>query len=175
MSYVLPRPPARPRVSFLEIGSGSEGVHRFVDAMRAWKRAPEEIAHVRDVALELVSRTAAYDEAGELSSLFRFVRDGVRYVKDVVGIDTLQTPTATLERLQGDCDDKALLLASLLESIGYRSRFVVTATRPGSPFNHVHVEAWSPRALGWVPMEPSVAGFPLGRTLPSYGPALRLE
>jgi transglutaminase-like putative cysteine protease len=175
MSYHLPPSPRGQRASFIELGEGPPSIDRFVGALRAFKHAPAELARVRDVALELVRQTRAYDERGELDALFRFVRDDVRYVKDVAGIDTLQTPTATLERLQGDCDDKSLLLASLAQSIGYPSRFVVSATRKGQSYNHVYVEAWSPQLARWVALEPSVVGIPLGQALPSYEPLRRYE
>lgn len=173
MAYLLPTPPSRRQASFLQLGDGIVSVDRFVAAMRAFKSSPTELAHVRDVALDLVRDTAPYDQRGEVRAVFRFVRDSIRYVQDVVNVDTLQTPTATLDRLQGDCDDKALLLAALLECIGFATRFVVAATRPGQSYNHVYLETWVPQLGRWVPLETSVAGFPPGRALPSYEPLRR--
>lgn len=172
--YLLPQtaPPASPS-SLVQLGAGVASVDSFVAAMRAWKGNAAELTAVRDHALELVQGAPAQNEVGEVRRLFEFVRDAVRYVRDVNGVDTLQTPSATLARLQGDCDDKTLLLAALLESVGYASRFVVSATHPLGPYNHVYLETWIPRLARWVALEPSVRLAPFGRALPSFRPVRR--
>lgn len=169
--YLTLRPAPRTDTRLLELGEPPLSIDRFLAELARWKRSSRELARVRDRALELVSDAAPNGEAEELRRVFEYVRDAVRYVKDVRGIDTLQTPTATLDRLQGDCDDKTLLLAALLESIGYPTRFVVSATRPGQSYNHVYLEAYAASAGGrWVPLEPSIAAYPFGRALPSFEP-----
>ena len=82
-------------------------------------------------------------------------------------------PSVTIETRQGDCDDKSLLLASLLESIGYATRFVVSATNPRGSYNHVFVEAFVPRLGRWLPLESSIAGFPFGQALRTFEPVRR--
>jgi len=97
--------------------------------------------------------------------LYRFVRDSIRYVQDVNEIETVQEPQKTLEFGAGDCDDKATLLAALLESIGHPTRFVAIGFEPGI-FSHVYVESrigdsWvamettEPVEMGWEP-DPSL-------------------
>ncbi len=157
----------------LPLGDGAASVDAFLAAMRGWKADPAELTAVRDHALDLVAGAPAQNEVGEVRRVFEFVRDGVRYVRDVNGVDTLQTPTATLARMQGDCDDKTLLLAALLESVGYASRFAVSATNPLGPYNHVYLETWIPRLGRWVALEPSVRLAPFGRALPSFRPVRR--
>jgi len=176
--YLLPKPPAPakhspPPARLLQLGEGAASVATFVGAMRAFKRSPVELARVRGEALDLVATAPAFDELAEVRRVFQYVRDHVRYVRDVNGVDTLQTPTATLERMQGDCDDKSLLLAALLESIGYATRFVVSATNPSRGANHVYLEAWVPRVSKWIPLEPSVRRFLFGKALPSFQPVQR--
>ncbi len=90
----------------------------------------------------------------EIERLWRFVRDQIRYVRDVHGVETVQTPERTLQIGQGDCDDKATLLAAMLESIGHPARYVALAFQP-SNFSHVLVETKvgrGPRAT-WIAME----------------------
>lgn len=53
------------------------------------------------------------------------MRNRIRYCGDVWNIETLQTPETTVELGQGDCDDKAALVAALLMSIGYPVQFAV--------------------------------------------------
>lgn len=89
-----------------------------------------------------------------------WVRDQVQYVRDVRGVETLSTPALILAQRQGDCDDKSLLLATLLEAIGHPTRFV--AMDFGRRFSHVsvevrlgpqwvHLETTEPVPAGWYP------------------------
>ncbi|MES2367635.1 MAG: transglutaminase-like domain-containing protein [Pseudomonadota bacterium] len=102
-------------------------------------------------ALQLVSNLTAKDHAAEIAALNIYVRDRIRYVRDVLDCETLQTPQATMELGQGDCDDKAILLASLLMSIGYVPRFV--ALNQGHGFVHVWTQVnYSGK---WIDLEPT--------------------
>jgi hypothetical protein len=80
------------------------------------------------------------DYVSELRCLHAFVRDCVRYVRDVEGVETLQTPIQTLNVLAGDCDDKAMLFNALAGSIGFPTRFCAIGVR-GEPFSHVMAQA----------------------------------
>jgi transglutaminase-like putative cysteine protease len=170
--YVSPKAPAS-RITMLELGEGPGVIDRLVAELQRFKRDPRELAYVRGVALDIVTNLAPNDDLGEVRAVWQYVRDQVRYVRDVASVDTLQTPRATLSVLQGDCDDKAVLLASLLETIGYATRFVVSATVPGRSYNHVYVEAFVPKLGRWIPLESSIAGFPFGRALPTAEPLRR--
>lgn len=130
--------------------------------MRGLVREGKKALPVRMAALSLVKSNGQKDWYGEATDLHRFVRDQIRYVRDVVGVETLQTPDKTLEIGQGDCDDKSVLLASLLESIGHPTRFVAVGLRQPNQYEHVYVETkigpnWIPSettepvALGWEP------------------------
>lgn len=101
----------------------------------------------------------------EVRAIQEFVRDQIRYTRDVRDVETLATPDKTLEFLQGDCDDKSVLVASMLESVGHPTRFVAIGRDPNT-FEHVLVETkiggkWvtvettEPVQVGWYP-----AGFP---------------
>lgn len=92
--------------------------------------------------------------------MHEFVRDKVRYVRDIRGVETLSTPLRTLENHSGDCDDKATLASALLEAIGFRTRLTAWG-RPGR-FSHVlcevrfndkwlTVETTESVGLGWKP------------------------
>jgi len=80
------------------------------------------------------------DYRGELRCLHAFVRDHVRYVRDVEGVETLQTPVQTLNVLGGDCDDKAMLFCSLAGAIGFQTRFAAIGVRD-QPYSHVMAQA----------------------------------
>jgi transglutaminase-like putative cysteine protease len=107
---------------------------------------------VREVAGNLVRNLPQYDGMGEVRALHHFVRDSVRYTGDIAGVETLQTPKATLELGVGDCDDKSLLLAALLKAINRPARFVAIAMN-GGEFSHVLVETRAGKAGNWIPLE----------------------
>lgn len=141
------------------IASGNQGILQTAYLMRElvdkYKTNPE----IRATALELVQHLPQKDERNEIDALFRFVRDDIRYVKDIYDVETLHTPDWMLEIRQGDCDDKSLLLASLLESIGYRTEFKIAGYQ-GDDFQHVyvwvegigiscHLDPTEPERMGW--------------------------
>lgn len=95
---------------------------------------------VRALALGLVAQLRQKDRFGEIKALHQYVRDHIRYVRDVDGVETVQHPLYTMQVRQGDCDDKATLLAALLKSIGYPCEFVAVGFAPGQ-FSHVYVNA----------------------------------
>lgn len=80
------------------------------------------------------------DYVAELRCLHAFVRDHIRYVRDVYGVETLQTPIQTLNVLAGDCDDKSMIFNALAASIGFQTRFCAAGFR-GEPFSHVMAQA----------------------------------
>ena len=78
---------------------------------------------IRTLALDLVADLPQKDFKGEIIRIFDFVKNRIRYVKDIHEVETVQNPVATLRLGQGDCDDKDVLLATLLESIGHPTQF----------------------------------------------------
>jgi transglutaminase-like putative cysteine protease len=133
--------------------------------VRSSKKNPE----IRQLALSLVRRNGQKDWVGEVRDLHAFVRDRIRYVKDIRGVETLHTPEKLLEYGQGDCDDKSTLLATLLETLGHPTRFVAVGFRPGR-FDHVYVETKiGPRWIGLESTEP----WPPGKVPP--GAVTRME
>lgn len=105
------------------------------------------------------------DFEGEARRIHAFVRDQIRYVRDTDGIELLHDPATLLQIGAGDCDDKAILAASLLGSIGHPTRFVAIALEPGR-FSHV----WLQDYLGgrWVDLE-TTEPLPFGRRVPLRG------
>lgn len=134
--------------------------------VRAWKRDPS----MRELALSLTRGLPPKDWRAEADALFRFVRDRIRYVLDVSDLETLHTPDVILRQGAGDCDDKSILLATLLESIGHKTKFVAMAWDSG--FEHVSVETrigsvWvncettENVEMGWAPNPPPLDTLPV--------------
>lgn len=144
---------------------GEHGTFTTLTLMRKlvkqFKRAPA----IRGLALDLVRDVRPKDWIGEVRAVFHYVRDQIRYTKDVAGLETLQTPLVTLDDASGDCDDKSTLLASLLESVGHPTRFVAVGYSGPRSYSHVYVEtrigtrwvpldATMPHDVGWEPRPP---------------------
>lgn len=127
------------------IPNGVGGVKATLQAMRQLAEAGKSSPVIRQLALSLVQWIPEKDERAEVAALHRYVRDNIRYTRDIYGLETLHTPERLLELKQGDCDDKSILLASLLMSIGYPAEFYVLSYS-GEIFDHVIVRTELPAA-----------------------------
>jgi transglutaminase-like putative cysteine protease len=82
----------------------------------------------------------------------------VRYTRDVSGIDTYQTPQRTLAWGIGDCDCLSILLAALLESVGYPVKLRVMETKGAGTWSHILPLVGMPPTdpTRWMPLDASV-------------------
>lgn len=100
---------------------------------REWYRSAvkgftEPDDQVRRLAEKLTAGKKTRDE--KLKVLFEFVADDIRYVNFVSGEWWLPNrPQELLARRQGDCDDKAMLLITLLKASGIEATEVLVQTR----------------------------------------------
>jgi Transglutaminase-like superfamily len=151
-------PGARPGpgvVRRFSIPGGLGGVRRTLRLMVDVSSTFKTDLHVRTLAVCLVGgrivtlsngQQVRYplcrpkDYLGELRTIHAFVRDHIRYVRDVESVETLQTPIQTLNVLAGDCDDKSILFSSLAGAIGFPTRFAAIGVR-GGDFSHVMAQA----------------------------------
>lgn len=143
----LPPPPPQ---TLMALPDGPAGIKETLRIMGRLVKQGKVNPFVRQKATSLTQHLKQKDRLGELNALFQFVRDRIRYVRDINGVETLHEPQQVLLQRHGDCDDKAVLLASLAESIGIPTKFEALAFKPGV-FSHVIVRA---RPYGkWVPLE----------------------
>lgn len=162
-AYSLNRKPEKTVATLTGLGSASH-----VDTLRHMRafvheslRHPDQI--VRECALSLVANCPERRWVAEVAACHGYVRDAIRYVRDPEEFELVQSPEKTLQYRQGDCDDKATLLAALLKSLAHPTRFVAIAVgSPSAPFSHVLCESkvgdgwWSletilPVPMGWYP------------------------
>ena len=80
-----------------------------------WKKSVE----VRGIVADIVRGIPQDSPAAVADAVYQYIRSRVRYTPDVNGVETLQAPMVTLQLGIGDCDDMALLAATLLEAAGY--------------------------------------------------------
>ena len=134
----------------LSLLPGVAGTNQTLKYMGRMVRAGKKDTRLRHVAMALVAKLPPKSYRKEAQKIFIFVRDRIRYIKDITDVETLQTPLKTLQLGQGDCDDKSTLLATLLESIGHPTRFLVIGTN-GKKYEHVLVQT----KIGnvWVSLE----------------------
>lgn len=143
------------------IPSGPPGIAATLRLMKQFAREGKTDTAVRVTAARLVQGCDQKDYACEVQTLHAFVRDQIRYLNDVDGVETVQTPFVTLQIRAGDCDDKSTLLAALLMSIGHPCRFQAIGFEP-NVYAHVYVETkigarWislettEPVEVGWEP------------------------
>jgi transglutaminase-like putative cysteine protease len=131
------RPPQL--ASLFDIGNGVDAVVNTVNAMVRIVRIYKPDPQIYTTAREIVSNVAQKNYYGEAKAVQEWVRDNIRYTQDVADIETLQTPDVTIYHASGDCDDKSILTASLLLSLGHPVRFKIIGPGNGV-YEHVYVQ-----------------------------------
>lgn len=93
----------------------------------------------------------------EIDSVFNYVTENIEF-RGEHG-ETLQSPEATLNLCAGDCDDQSTLIASLLASLGFETRFRTLAMLedPGE-YSHVYAEVRDKQTGQWIPFDTTVQG-----------------
>lgn len=129
---------------------------------------------VRLFAIKIIRErhVAPKDYMGEIEALFEFVQRDIPYRKDAAFLDTFTEPEQQIKDYlfgapSGDCDDKSVLLASLLIALGHVPRFVLTNNMPGGKYTHIYVEVKHPKENSWIGLETTEA-VELGWEPPTY-------
>lgn len=144
---------------------------------------------MRKLALQITANCAARDDRCEAKAVYDAVKRRVRYTGDVApikhtdgsieGVDYFQTAKRTWEIQGGDCDDQAVLNATLLTLNGIPARFRITAPRQkgrylnGDPgWAHIYTMAGLPKnnpsPSGWVALDTTIPGSFFAKEAP-YG------
>lgn len=144
------------------IGTGDTAIHNTVNRMKSIIVASSRNPYVREWAKKVVARVEVNDKKGEANVIYDFVRDNVRYTRDPLGFEYIQTPPVLLEDIRlykegkgdrpvGDCDDMTVLSLTLLKSIGFRVAIKVVSFHANKKYSHVYglVEIGNQ----WVPVD----------------------
>ena len=100
------------------------------------------------LASRLAGSCESADHLCEASTVMRFVTDDIQYRSDPRGADDyVKTPQETLAAGAGDCEDKSILVVSLLEALGNRTWLVFTREHvwPLACFDEPLPELWRQR------------------------------
>ena len=146
-----------------------------------WKGVQDP--QMRKLALQITKHCPERDGLCEAKAVYNYVKANVRYTGDVApvkmgsrgpveGVDLFQTAKRTLEMQGGDCDDHAVLSATLLAHNGITPRFRVTAETRNGDDSHIYTIAGlsktNPRK--WVALDSTLPGkdqfgveYPAGR------------
>ena len=154
---------ARNQASNFEIPTGARGTRQTLRLMSKLVREFRTSDTIRRTAANIVEGFPSQAFRDEVRALFSFVRDDIRYLGDVNEVETIQAPDVTLATGQGDCDDKAALLAALLQSIGYKTQFVAVGFSEPGVFEHVFVRVLLGNQM--ISLDPTVEG---GACAPAY-------
>lgn len=130
------------RGRMVPLSNGDRGIFQTIRTMRDYVSQFKTDPVIRGAAIAAVFHAPEKSDVSECENLFLYVRDNIRYVRDVYGVETLALPVITLHTRQGDCDDKACLLAAMYEAIGYATRFVVTGYTDPRVFEHVYLQVF---------------------------------
>jgi len=126
-------------VTLQALPDGVAGVKQTLALMVKLARAGKDTWPVRQLAEQIIGNVKQKAYLDEVKAVHEYVRDHIRYTRDIRGTETVATPEQTISRRLGDCDDKSLLVAALLEAIGHPTRFVAVGREP-MDFCHVLVE-----------------------------------
>lgn len=126
------------------IPGGDLGTWATLRAMRALVRAGIADRLTVETAQRIVSSCPPRDVVCEALTIRAFLTSNFRFVRDPAQQETLHPARILLEQLardgvaSGDCDDAAILGATLAAAIGFTPYAVVTGYRvPGASFRHV--------------------------------------
>lgn len=130
--------------------------------VRQWKKSPT----LRQLTLDVIDNVPGHKNfLGQVHRIHNYVKNTIAYVKDINGVETVHTPEQTIRNRAGDCDDQAVLVAAMLESIGHPTRFVAIRMKPLGPFVHVFTETLVGRR--WLPVE-TTEDWPVGYHPPKF-------
>lgn len=105
--------------------------------MRNYIQVTPEIKRLADMIVTLSCNEPS--KVCNAKAIYYFVQSNFNYVNDPLSFEYYKTPQESLLSRNGDCDDASILLSSLLQAIGFSTRFVFV---PG----HVFVEVELPEA-----------------------------
>lgn len=142
------------KISESDIDGGLIGNLQTIDAMIKSARLRAGDPLVRKLATNILQeyQVQSHYFADEALAIGDYVKKNVRYVRDPSNIEYLQDPLKLINDLQagsaqGDCDDMALLTATLLLSVGHDPFFrAVRYDSKSGNFNHIYVVCYERNA-----------------------------
>lgn len=130
----------RPQSILMGMPGGVAGVKKTMSIMALLTKKYRQVLPIRDLAVNITVGLNNKDYFAEWDALVDWIKNNIRYTRDIRTVETLHTPLEVLRRGAGDCDDHSVLLATLAESIGITTRFVAIGPQKNT-YCHVFAEA----------------------------------
>lgn len=158
------------QVSVHTIPGGDRGTKATLEKMReiviASLKDKKHGAFLRGLAIKITLDAGCKTKEFkcEAKSIFEWVRDQIKWIRDTRGFETLQYPYRTLAFGAGDCDDLSILLAALSISVGIPTSFKAIAANPmrKDQYSHVYVIMDPMGQDKWIPADPTVKSAAFG-------------
>jgi hypothetical protein len=140
-----------PKLFQIDVGESIVANEKTIDFMKKVARIRSGHPLVRQFAIHIVHSAGikSNDFIGEARAIGEYVQHHVRYVRDPNGIEYLQDPVNMILDLKnpqgmphGDCDDMALLIATLLLAIGHDVSFKAIRYNDDLNYHHIYVVAY---------------------------------
>jgi transglutaminase-like putative cysteine protease len=103
------------------------------------------------------------DYLSEILAVRNFVGEKVKYANDPIALEMVKDPQRLIEEISkhgvavGDCDDCALLSATMFRQLGREAEFVTVGFGAPNNFSHVFTRVKEPKSGRWVAVD-TVAG-----------------
>jgi len=123
--------------------------------------------YVREYTKQVVQYANPRNNLELATTINNFLSDHFQFIRDPSGIELLHTPRYMIEKIakgylfQADCDDFAILAASMAKAVGMPATFVVYAF-PQSKGEFAHVFTISKVSDKWYPYDRNVQYPPGG-------------
>jgi len=138
------------KTKLFNLQRGTRGIVQTLKIMQSLVDRYKTNIKIRELAQKIINRVPEKNCKLEAATLQNWVRDNIRYTKDIAGVETIGSPDHTLLTRHGDCDDQSILLATLLQSVGHPTRFAAVGNHKNK-YNHVYTEV---KINGqWLPAE----------------------
>ena len=148
----------RPRIYLGRIPTGYAGTKRTIDYIIQLIKEGAKDFCVRQTAIDILILTGVRpkDYLGEIGTLFEWVKNNIRYTRDIHRVELLHSARRMLELRAGDCDDMTILLAAMIKSVGHPVRLALVGFNPRKKklFSHIYLEAF--HKGWWIPLDATV-------------------
>ena len=142
------------------------GTPQTLQLMRKYALGPEgeQNFHVRQWTEAIVRDVAPKDYLSEILALYGWAKSPViRYTNDALHVEQVKSPARILAEIDKtgkclcDCDDIALLLATMGLVLGREAQFCIVGFTSADVYTHVFTRLMEPRSREWIIVDP-VAG-----------------
>ena len=162
MLGAVSQPVEQPEATLRVVPDGNQGIAHTLEQMVRFTRQYRTDLTLRALAEQIVQTVPAKSWLGEAEAIQNWIRDNIRYTRDIADIETVKSPLSLFYDRFGDCDDMATLAGTLLTTLGHPVRYLATSSNPAGDYDHVYlqtkvgnrwigVETTEPVPIGWEP------------------------